>query len=240
MIRIGVLTPHAAIGPEEELPAMAPGRVVARVVRITTDAAPAQPPALRALTIPQVLDHAAGMLAEDSVDVVGYASTTTAYVVGFEEEAAIAARVSALLDVPAAATCASAVLALRVLRAERVALIGAPWFEPELNKLGAAYFRGQGFDVVSSMSADLSHDPRRIDGDAVYAWVSQHVLDDAQAVFIGGNGFRAVRAIERLETALGRPVLTANQVLLWNLLVQAGAPVEIRGYGALFAHESPG
>ena len=32
-IRIGVLTPHAAIGPEEEFPAMAPGRLVTRVAR---------------------------------------------------------------------------------------------------------------------------------------------------------------------------------------------------------------
>jgi len=35
---------------------------------------------------------------------------------------------------------------------------------------------------------------------------------------------------------LGRPVLTANQVLLWNLLGQASASVEISGYGRLFAH----
>lgn len=28
MIRVGILTPHAAVGPEAELPAMAPGRLL--------------------------------------------------------------------------------------------------------------------------------------------------------------------------------------------------------------------
>jgi maleate isomerase len=200
---------------------MAPGRVVTRVVRVPNDG---------------VIDGAAEVLATDS-DVVAYASTTSAYVLGFEEETAMVSRLSALLDLPVAATCASAVLALRVLHVERLALVGAPWFDSELNELGAAYFRSQGFDVVSAASAELSHDPRRIDPAAVLAWTSQHVGDDADGVFIGGNGFRAARAIEQLETAIGRPVLSSNQVLLWNLLAQAGASAEITGFGRLFVHK---
>jgi maleate isomerase len=86
VIRIGVLTPHAAIGPEEELPAMAPGCLVLRVVRVTTDAAavgvrsdpPTTPRGLRVLTAPPVLDDAAKLLVADSTDVVGCASTTSA------------------------------------------------------------------------------------------------------------------------------------------------------------------
>jgi maleate isomerase len=215
---------------------MAPGRLVTRVVRVSNDGVPTTPPGLRELTAAP-LDHAAKKLATDPVDVVGYASTTSAYVVGFDEETTIVARLSALLDTPVAATCASAVLALRVLHIERVALVGAPWFDPELNELGAAYFRSQGFDVVSSASAELSHDPRRIDPDDIQAWASRNVSDEAEGVFIGGNGFRAVRAIEPLETAIDRPVLTSNQVLLWNLLAHAGATAQITGYGRLFAHE---
>jgi len=240
VIRIGVLTPHAAIGPEEEFPAMAPDRVVTRVVRVSTvgpegDPA-ATPPGLRELMAAPLLDKAATTLAAESVDVVGYASTTSGYVIGFDEEAAMVSRLSTLLDVPVAATCASAVLALHELGVERVALVGAPWFDFELNELGAAFFRSQGFDVVSSASAELSRDPRRIEPAAVYAWTARHVGEEAEGVFIGGNGFRAARAIEQLEAAIGRPVLTSNQVLLWSLLAQAGSTVEITGYGRLFAH----
>jgi len=92
-----------------------------------------------------------------------------------------------------------------------------------------------GLDVVSSVSAGLSHDPGAVEAAAVCEWISRHVADAADAVFIGGNGFRAAGAIEALETAIGRPVLTSNQVLLWQLLAQADDPFEIDGYGRLFA-----
>jgi hypothetical protein len=180
---------------------MAPGSVVARVVRVSDDAAddgarsepPTTPRGLRALAAAPLLDNAARLLATDEVHVVGYASTTSAYVIGVEDETALVSRLAAQLEVPVAATCASAVLALRALGVERVALVGAPWFEPQLNELGGAYFRSQGFDVVSSASADLPHDRRRIEPASVFAWTSRHVPDDAGGVFIGGNGFRAAR-----------------------------------------------
>jgi maleate isomerase len=73
----------------------------------------------------------------------------------------------------------------------------------------------------------------------VYEWTLRHVPDDADAVFIGGNGFRAAGAIEALEARLERSVLTSNQVLLWNLLSQAGADFQVSGYGRLFTHTPP-
>ena len=222
---------------------MAPGRLTTRVARIMSTAeagggdGPVSPAALAALTTAPSLDRAAGQLLTDPVDVIGYASTTSAYAIGFDAEMAMVWRLSQLTGCPVAATCASTVRALGVLQVERVALIGAPWFGPEFNELGAAYFASQGFDVVSSVSAGLSHDPRAIEPAAVCEWASRHAADAAQAVFIGGNGFRAAGAIEALEAAIGRPVLTSNQVLLWQLLAQADDTVEIHGYGRLFARK---
>jgi maleate isomerase len=224
---------------------MAPGRVVSCVVRIPSDAAtvvgpggsPTSPSGLRALTAPELIDPATELLGRAPVDAIGYASTSTSYAIGFDAEEALLSRLSRRVGIPVLATCASAVLALRVLGVDRIALIDPPWFDDELNELGAAYFRRQGFDVVSSTSADLSQDPRQIDADSVFEWTTRHVPDDVEAVFIGGNGFRAAEAIAPLEAALGRPVLTSNQVLLWNVLASAGATFTIRGYGQLFAHE---
>ena len=234
-LQIGVLTPHEAPGPEEELPAMAPNCLAVHVVRVGAGIdPPTKPPALRALTAAAVLDEAATTLPADSIDAVAYASTTSAYAIGFEAETALVSRLEARLEVPAVATCSSAVRALRILDIGRVALIGAPWFDAELNELGAAYFRNQGFDVLFSRSAELSRNPGRIEPTAVYEWTSQQVGDETQGIFIGGNGFRATGAIELLETTIGRPVLTANQVLLWDLLARRGARCKIKGYGRLF------
>jgi maleate isomerase len=236
LIRIGVLTPHRAIGPEAEFPAMAPGRVVTCVARVSARGTTGQPAAseLRALTA-SPLDEAAATLGASSVDAVAYASTTSAYAIGFEAEEALVSRLAGL-GTPVASTCASTVMALRVLGAERVALVHPPWFDTEENELGTAYFRSQGFDVVSTASAELPDDPRRISAADVYEWTCRNTSGDAEALFIGGNGFRAAAAVATLETELGRPVLTANQVLLWNLLAEVGAAFEVGGYGRLFAH----
>jgi maleate isomerase len=238
VLRIGVLTPHAAAGPEVEFPAISPGCLTTRVVRLTERDPPTTPPVLRTLTAPSLLDEAARKLLVDSIDAVAYASTTTAYAIGFDAETAMVSRLETRLELPVVATCASAVLALRVLEVERVALIGAPWFDREINELGAAYFRSQGFDVGFSRSAALSPDPARIEPAAVHAWAALQVGDDAEAVFIGGNGFRAAGAIQPLEAAIDRPVLTANQVLLWILLTRTDMRCEINGYGRLFAYRS--
>jgi maleate isomerase len=218
---------------------MAPGYLSTRVVRLMSDPStasddpPITPAVLRTLTVPAVVDAAAATLAADSVDAACYASTTSAYVIGFDAEQRMISRLRNRLAVPVVATCASAVTALHTLDVRRVALVGAPWFDPELNALGATYFESRRFDVVFSESAQLSQDPAAIEADAVYEWTSRHIPDEAEAIFIGGNGFRAAAAIERLETALGRPVLTSNQVLLWNLLDQTRASCELNGYGRL-------
>jgi maleate isomerase len=237
--RVGILTPHLARGPEEELPAMAPRRLVTCVARISSDAADtATLSGLLELTGPELLDEAADVLGLGTLHAVAYASTSSAYALGLDGEAAVAARLTRRLRVPVVATCASAVDALRVLEVERIALVHPPWFGPELNESGADYFVLAGFDVVSSASAIVSPDPERVNLDAVHEWIVRNVSESADAVFVGGNGFRVAGAIARLETALRRPVLTSNQVLLWSILVATDAPFEVHGYGQLFANET--
>jgi maleate isomerase len=226
VIHIGLITPHAAAGAEAEFPEMAPGRVETSIERIAAGT--------RALTDPRI-DKASERLAARSVEVIGYASTSYAYAAGFDAEAAMVSRLSRGVGVPVAAAGASAVLALRALDVTRVALVHPPWFDDALDELGSAYFRSQGFGVVSSESAELVNDPLRIEPAAVCEWISNRVPDDAEAVFVGGNGFRAAGAIDASEIAIERPVVTANQVLLWRLLEQAGAELDITGYGRLFA-----
>ena len=239
-VKVGLLTPHAAPGPEVEFPEMAPGRVATQVARVSVadgemDRPPVSPTELRTAAAPGVLAKAAEGFARGSIDVIGYASTTSAYAIGADVESAIVDRLSEHLAIPVAATCLSAARALRTLNADRVALVHPPWFDDELNELGAAYFRSQGCTVVSYALADLPNDPSRIEPDAVVGWVSRHVSDAAEAVFIGGNGFRCAGAIDALEELLGRPVLESNQVLLWSALAEIEATLEVRGYGRIFA-----
>jgi maleate isomerase len=223
---------------------MAPG-ITIRVVRIRGKVGgrrdrrerPTSPVGLRALTAAPVLDGAVELVLAEPIDAIAYASTSSAYAIGFDDEVAMLARLSRRTGIPVVGTCASAVRALRLLDARRVALMHPPWFDEELNELGASYFRSQGFEVVSSASAELAHDPDQIEPAGVVEWGSRHVPDRAEAVFIGGNGFRAAAAIDALESRTGRPVLESNQLLLWEILAQTGSRLRlpVRGFGRLFA-----
>jgi maleate isomerase len=241
-ITIGVLTPHAAAGPEVELPAMAAGRVTAVVARIRPDDAMAgaesTPPetasGLRALTRPVAVDRAAAGFRPGSVDAVAYASTTSGYALGHRAEATLVGRLRQRCAVPVVASASSAVDALLTFGARHVTLVHPPWFHAEIDELGTRYFRDLGFEVTLTKATGLPDDPGMVSAQHVVDWVSSHLDAEADAVFIAGNGFRAAQAIEELEQQTGRLVLEANQVMLWSILAATRTAGEVAGYGRLF------
>jgi maleate isomerase len=247
-LTIGVVTPHAATGPEVELPAMTRGRLATVVSRTgsppeasqgSSRTAPAAHAELRASTQAPVLDGAAVAFIGRTLTAVAHASTTSGYVIGRRKEAALAERLAQRFDVPAVASCAAAAAALRTHGVERVQLVHPPWFDDESDELGAVYFRCQGFDTVVTKAVALRDDPSRVDPQRVIDWVEQHVEDRAEAVFLAGNGFRAAGAVEELERRTSRLVLEANQALLWGILAATGTEWDITGYGRLLRASPP-
>jgi maleate isomerase len=245
LARIGVLTPHADVGPESELQAMAPRDVVVHASRARFGAmmaGGAMDPTIplgpvRAFAEPPFIDEAIELLAATPVSAIGYAFTSSAYVLGADEEASMLTRLQERArGIPVIAATAASVQALHALGARRVALIQPPWFDAELSGLGAAYFEKQGFDVCFCAAAGLPSDQRAIEPGLLHAWVTANVPGETDAVCVGGNGFRAVGAIEAIERDLGRPVVTANQALLWGMLAAARHPSRPEGYGRLFSH----
>jgi maleate isomerase len=246
--RIGVLTPHADVGPESEFRALAPDGVSIHAARVplavmtpggATTPAIALDPA-RAFADPPHVDEAAELLAAAPLHAIAYAFTSSSYARGAADDAALRARLEGRTrGIPVVITCAAAALALRALGAARLALIDPPWFSPELTAMGADYFRAHGVEVVHAAPAGLPSGQRLVHPGLLYEWARAHVPASAEAVFIGGNGFRAVGVIEALEADLGRPVLTANQVAFWQALRLSGARAAVTGYGALFARDLP-
>lgn len=240
VLRVGVLTPHAAAGPEVELPEMASGRVVAAVARVQPPDTEAErtPPSsasgLRALAALSVLSRAASRFGDGSVDVVVHASTSTSYVLGHEAEAQLMKSLQYTFGVPVVASGASALQALRTYGSQRIVLVHPPWFDDEIDRLGLRFFADEGFDVSLSKADKLPDDPAQVRPEQVVDWVIRHVPTEADAVFIGGNGFRAAEAIEELERRTGLLVLESNQVLLWSILTAVAMSWEVDGYGRLF------
>ncbi|MCX4782939.1 maleate cis-trans isomerase family protein [Streptomyces sp. NBC_01264] len=243
-VRLGVLTPHADVGPESELRAMAPADVGLHTARVpframgrggAMDATIPLAP-VRAFAEPPHLDDAAELLAAAPVSVIAYAFTSSAYVIGPRGEGYMLDRLRERTHgLPVVATCAATAEALRALDVGRLALVDPPWFDETLSDLGRGYYEDAGFEVPYAAPCGLPSGQTLIGPRALHDWVSAQVPDTAEAVVIGGNGFRAVGAIAALEATLGRPVLTANQTLLWAALRAAATPTTpITDYGRLF------
>jgi maleate isomerase len=247
-IRIGVLTPHADVGPESEFRAMAPAEVSIHASRVplgaykaggTMDQTIGNDP-VRAFAQPPLVDDAAELLAAAPLHAIVYGFTSSSYVRGAGDDEALRARLqSRTRGIPVVIPCASAVKALIALAAKRLALFSPPWFSDDLSRHGVRYFQDQGFDVVYSGSAALPSDQQGIQPSQLYEWVRTHTPESTEAVFIGGNGLRAVGVIKALEQALACPVLTANQVAFWNALRLANAPMRIGNYGRIFDFDLP-
>ncbi|MFI7061378.1 maleate cis-trans isomerase [Kribbella sp. NPDC050124] len=242
-VRLGVVTPHGDVGPESELQAMAPEGVRVHAARVpfgamTTGGLMDPTIALAPVQMfvqPPYIDDAVALLASAPLGAIGIGFTSSSYLNGADGEHKVVERLEGhSAGIPVVATCASAVAGLRRLSARTLAIFDPPWFDAELNRLGGEYFASQEFDVVLRKPCGLPSNQRSVNPSELYAWIRKYTPDEAEAVFIGGNGFRAVGIISALEQDLGRPVLTANSALLWGLLHAAGCAARPTGYGKLF------
>ncbi|SAK82354.1 Asp/Glu racemase [Caballeronia calidae] len=246
--RIGVLTPHADVNPESEFNAMAPDGISIHAARVPLaaykpggimNATIADDP-VRAFADPPLVDDAAELLASAPLHAIVYAFTSSSYVRGRADDAKLRQRLETRTrGIPVVIPSAAAVAALKLLDATRLALISPPWFSAAMDEKGARYFEDSGFEVVHNGPAGLPSDQQAIRPSELFEWVHTHTPKSADAVFIGGNGFRAVGIIKALEDALGIPVLTANQASFWQAIVLAGSQVVIAAYGQIFSHRPP-
>jgi maleate isomerase len=230
--RIGVLTPHFDGVPESECWTMAPAGVAIYAARVPFADA-------RAFAQAPHVDTAAELLAAAPLHAIIYAFTSSSYLLGPEADTALKARLEQRTrGIPVVMPAVAAVEALRACGLRRLALIHPPWFGDEVTQAGATYFRGHGFDVVHAGAVEPARGFSEVQAGELYEWARKQVPAEADAVFVGGNGLRAIGVIRALEEDLDCMVLTANQVALWQALRYGGTRVPVDGYGRLFTRQA--
>lgn len=233
--RFGVLTPAFDPVPESEMWAMVPPGVsihAARVPRIGDQRAFAEPP---------YVDDATEQLVGLAPHVILFAFTSSSYALGAEADSHVRARLEQRAKgIPVMLTCPTATAILRVLGVRRISIIHPPWFTDATNDQGSAYFRAQGFDVVQCTRMEPARSFGEVSPTELFEFVSAHTPRTAEAVFIGGNGLRAVGAIRALEARLRIPVLSANQVLMCAALRAVGRDETVTRYGSIFSRRELG
>ncbi|WP_086851602.1 maleate cis-trans isomerase family protein [Amycolatopsis kentuckyensis] len=190
-----------------------------------------QTAAVRALGTPARLVTAADGFAS-TPDVVSWACSSCSFTHGLDGARDQARALTDHLGVPASSTSLAYLAALDRLEIDRVAL--ASVYHPSLTAAFAAFLAEAGVTTVHAVSADAGSDR------AVAAWDGRRISaltlaadhEDAEAVLVPETALHTTPLLAGLEEHLGKPVLTATAVTVWDAL--GGAPVP-DGPGTLFS-----
>lgn len=233
--RIGLILPSSNRMAEPHFYRYAPAGAVSHATRLRMTGKHRVP--LAELT-PR-LAEAAALLGDAGCDPVVFHCTANSMGEGLEAERGIVRTIEAATGGRATTTASATRAALDALGARRIVLL-SPYIrathEHEIEFLTEA-----GFEIVAERNLGLTGSeayievpPRR------WLEILQDMKTDrADAYFVSCANIRAIEALDEMEAALGRPVLTSNQVALWHALRLAGIDDSIPGIGRLLREPAP-
>ncbi len=179
------------------------------------------------------IEDAAEELVPMGVASIVYGCTSASYIRGVGGDTDIAGRISNATGLPATTTSGAAVAALRRLGVRRVSVLS-----PHVDELNERLFRflgDSGFDVVHLRGLNKLSGIEDIPQDDIRELVLQLVdRPDADGVFISCTGMRTSSILDSLEADTGKPVVSAMQASVWDVLLKAGITPDVAGVGSLY------
>ena len=84
------------------------------------------------------------------------------------------------------------------------------------------------FDIASDL------DIGKVDQDYLFEVLSKIDLSESDALFVSCTALPVLSLIDKLEKKLGKIVLSSNQTLIWDTLIEINYNKNIEGFGQLF------
>jgi maleate isomerase len=218
--RIGLIIPSSNRMVEQEMVRVLPDGATAHVARLRMTGSHARP--LEAL-LPDV-SAAAATLADAQCDAIAFHCTANSTADGEEGEAQLLAALRVATKAPVTTTATAIRQALEALKARRIVLITP--YTPAVTAHEAEFFEDVGCEVVAMNAADLGGSD---DYCAALPSMWEATLlgarrDDVDAYVLSCANVACFEIIDRVEAALGKPLVTSNQSVLWATLRAAAAP----------------
>jgi maleate isomerase len=228
--RIGLMVPSGNAICEAELHAMLPPGVVALITRLE----------LRGSSEAELskmlyrLEEAAGLLADARPGLIGFHFTAVSTFAP-ERAGEIPARMTRATGLPAVTTADAILAALEALGAKRILLV-TPYIAA-VHEREIAFLAAHGCAVVGGdmMGINTNAEMAQIPPEAIAAQArgAARAAPGADACFISCTAIRSAGVIEALETEIGMPVITSNQVMAWHVLRCLGLQDQPKGFGRL-------
>jgi maleate cis-trans isomerase len=218
-VRLGFLYPgYAAEGDYPELVRRLPVPAVAEVVHTSVgemgDLHTVE--ALHAMGEHERLAEGAAVLRARGVAATMWACTSGSFVYGWEGAGEQAALLGEQAGTPASSTSFAFVRAARFLRIRRVA-VAATYPAPVAQRF-VSFLRAGGIEVAGLTPNDVmtATEAGEMTDDETVAMILAGDRPEAEAIFVPDTALRTAHVLPRLIREAGKPVLTANQVTVWE------------------------
>lgn len=236
MHTIGFLYP--GFGAEDDYPYMESlfnGDVKLKLIHTSVGVDAHEVNALLDLGSSERLAEGAAELQADNPTSVMWACTSGSFVFGLEGAKEQAQGVQDIIKVPTSSTSLAFAEAIRHLNFTKVAI--AATYPDDVSRRFKTFLQDAGIDVVSLVSHDVETAALAggLSDSEVIALALSNNPEEAEVVLLPDTAMHTARIIPDLEKALGKPVLTANQVTLWQALRLATiTPPALPQLGTLF------
>jgi maleate isomerase len=180
------------------------------------------------------LDEPLALLRGVKPDVVFYGCTSATLTHGPEFDRALAARIKADSGAHTVTAAGALVHALTELGIGQIGF--ASPYVADINDLAVGFLSDNGFDTVARSEVRETLDNTgqgALDPDAVFELGLKADHPKAQAIVLSCTDMRSVEVLARLETALGKPVVSSNQAMVFEALGLLQIRDPIKGYGML-------
>jgi len=240
-VRIGVLVPFTNTNLEPDMIRLCPPGATVHFARLggyDVDEIPdaAQMAGLGAADLDEPLRLIAGV----RPDVILYGCTSATLTHGPAFDRALAARAGAMTGAKTVTAAGALVAALTALGARRIAF-ASPYVE-EINDQAIAFLTESGFETVSRAGVGTAlgnYGQGELIPDAIFDLGHYADSAGAEALVLACTDMRSVETLERLERALGKPVVASNQAMIFAALPHLGLPPGSVRCGRLFGAMMP-
>lgn len=194
--------------------------------------------ALKDMGDPVRLREGARQLKGKGIDAVLWTSTSASFVYGWEGAQRQIEVMEETLGVPASTTAFAFVDAIKTMGYKQVAV--AATYPEDIAERFKQFLQFAEIEVLQVKSKGIitAAEVGTFGKDAVLKMVTENDHPDAEALLVPDTALHSAAWLDELEEAVGKPVLTANQVSFWKTLQLAGIFKPQNNLGTLFKHDN--
>ncbi|MXP19813.1 maleate cis-trans isomerase [Gordonia sp. HNM0687] len=194
--------------------------------------------AMRAVGTDMPLREGANRALAHAPDALIWACTSGSFLYGWDGAHEQVARVAEQVGLPVSSTSLAFAAACRELGVTSVS-VAATYPAPVADGF-TAFLAGAGVTVISSSAHDIhtATEAGILDGDNLFEMVRAADSPDVQAILVPDTALHTIGWVADLEREIGKPVLTANQVTVWQATRLVGVDATTNGLGMLFTSDA--